>query len=112
MGIIEAARELRSVEGENVEYDKALVELTAHVLGCATDEARPYIEMLILDRASSSTASAVEADVRARIVADIEALEHDRAMVAKHVQAGISPEACDAQDEMVRAAADIARGAR
>lgn len=48
-GIIAAARDLRSVGGTNPEYDKALVELTATVLGCATDEDRVYIEHLILD---------------------------------------------------------------
>lgn len=45
--IIPAARDLRS-DGSNPEYDRALVELTATLLGCDTDADRDAIEHLIL----------------------------------------------------------------
>lgn len=36
--IIEQARDLRSEEGENPEYDRALVELTMRTIGLAEDD--------------------------------------------------------------------------
>jgi len=46
--IINKARDLRSVEGENPEYDRALVELTASILGLPIDEFRDSLSELIL----------------------------------------------------------------
>lgn len=50
MSIINEARALRgdAPRDTNPEYERALVELTAHVLGVATDEDRPLIEALVL----------------------------------------------------------------
>lgn len=45
--IIRTARDLRSVEGENPEYDRALVELASDLIG-TDDEGRAIVEALIL----------------------------------------------------------------
>jgi len=42
------ARGLRSDDGENPEYDRALVELVTRVLGLGHDEHGPIMEELIL----------------------------------------------------------------
>lgn len=44
--IVSAARDLKSEEGENPEYDRALVELASRVLGVDADE-RSRIAWLI-----------------------------------------------------------------
>lgn len=45
--VIAKARDLRSVDGENAEYDRALVDLSMSVLGLDPDEDRNTIEKLI-----------------------------------------------------------------
>lgn len=48
--LIEAARSLRSVEGENPEYDRALVELVGAFLPGESEERYGYLYPVILDR--------------------------------------------------------------
>ena len=45
--IKDAARNLASEEGENPEYDRALVELAGELLGYSTSEDREYVENLL-----------------------------------------------------------------
>lgn len=46
--IITVARDLRSEDGENPEYDRALVEMTTRLLGLSHEEDGPSIARLIL----------------------------------------------------------------
>ena len=46
--VTNAARDLRSDDRSNLEYDKALVELAAAILDMGTDEARAFISDVIL----------------------------------------------------------------
>lgn len=48
--IIAAAAGLRSDEGENTEYDRALVELTCELLGLPIDKFRDLVQMAVLGR--------------------------------------------------------------
>lgn len=47
--VIAAARGLRSMDGENPEYDRALVELSADLLGYGDDGFREALRVAILD---------------------------------------------------------------
>jgi hypothetical protein len=45
--ILTAAADLLSVDGENPEYDRALVELSCALLGMGTDDHRESISLIL-----------------------------------------------------------------
>lgn len=47
--LVQAARNLKSEEGENTEYDRALVELIADTTGHGSDEGRAAVHHLVFD---------------------------------------------------------------
>ena len=50
IAVLAVANSLKSDEGENVEYDRALVELTASLMPGDPDDARDLVEAVILDK--------------------------------------------------------------
>lgn len=50
IAILAVANSLRSVDGENTEYDRALVELSASLMPGDADTARELAEYIILEK--------------------------------------------------------------
>jgi hypothetical protein len=45
--VMRTAADLMSSEGENHEYDRALVEMTTNLIGLSTDEDRATVERIL-----------------------------------------------------------------
>lgn len=51
IAVLAVANSLRSVDGENPEYDRALVELTSSIMPGDADIARELVHAIVLERA-------------------------------------------------------------
>jgi hypothetical protein len=50
IAVLAVANSLRSADGENVEYDRALVELTTSLIPFDQDVARELVEAIVLEK--------------------------------------------------------------